>query len=59
MEKCRTCIYKERCDYHYLVPNYYYCSARRSGRTFTGLKKIKLDDDACLLYKKDNDMIKK
>lgn len=46
---CRTCEYRQRWECGGRVIQY--CSVRRSKRTFNGLLKIKVTNQACMLYK--------
>ena len=48
---CRTCAHRERWQMGGSVIQY--CGARRSSRTQNGLRKIKVTDKACALYKED------
>lgn len=46
---CRTCVHRQRWECGGRVIQY--CGVRRSGRTFNGLLKIKVTNQACKLYK--------
>lgn len=48
---CRNCEHRERWQMGGRVIQY--CGARRSSRTLNGLRKIKVTDKACALYKED------
>lgn len=44
---CRTCIHAQLTAFAHSNKMFYYCKARKSNRTQTGLLKIKLKDPAC------------
>lgn len=51
-ETCRTCRHRQRWQANSKVIQY--CGVRISRRTQNGLLKIKVTDEACVLYEKEN-----
>ena len=48
-EKCKDCLHIERWRCNSKV--FFYCAAKRSGRTTNGKQKIKANDEACHYFK--------
>ena len=48
-EKCKDCYYCEK--WHCNSKVFFYCGAKRSGRTTNGKPKIKANDKACNYFK--------
>lgn len=51
---CRNCEHRERWECGGSIIQY--CGVRKSNRTFNNLKKIKVTDPACPLFKKVNNL---
>ena len=49
--KCRTCQHRQR--WHCGGSIIQYCGVRKSNRTFNGLLKIKVTNNACAAYKEE------
>lgn len=48
---CRTCAHRQRWECNSKVIQY--CGKRKSNRTFNGLLKIKVTNNACELYEEE------
>ena len=51
-ETCRSCTNRERWQCGWSIIQY--CGVRKSNRTDNGLLKIKVTNEACYAYKKDD-----